>query len=67
MLVAFEANAAEKTLVFRVVATSPAPERGQEKPFPGWPTVSAIKDASGYELYDVEIGRDANHRPAYVA
>jgi hypothetical protein len=54
----------ESTLVLRVVATGPT--WGQE-PIPGWPTASPIKQAPGYSLYDLEIGRDAGNNPRYVA
>jgi len=51
------------TLVVRVVQTSPV--WGQEPQF-SWPDASPVKDAPGYSLYDVEIGRDANYVPIYV-
>ncbi len=44
----------EKTVVIRVVGTNTA--WGQEQK-PGWPNASPVKDAPGYSLYDLEIGR----------
>jgi hypothetical protein len=56
--------ATESTVVLRVVDTSAA--WGQEAR-PGWPSASPVKDAAGYSLYDLEIGRDPGLNPTYVA
>lgn len=52
------------TIIIRVVGTSP--DWGQE-PRRSWPDSAPVKNAPGYRLYDLEIGRDASFTPTYVS
>lgn len=52
------------TLVVRVVGTSPS--WGQES-VPAWQTAAPIKTDDEYRLLDLEIGRNAENRPVYIA
>jgi len=59
-----------KTVVIRVVGTNPAWGQGEGA---SWPDASPVKDAAGYSLYDLEIGRtdgltpEVWKPPVYVA
>ena len=59
----FTAGVPSSTVVIRVVGTNPS--WGQE-PIPGWPNASPVKDAPGYSLYDLEIGRNSNNVATYL-
>lgn len=52
----------ESTLVIRTVGTGPS--WGQE-PVPAWQGAAPIKNAPGYKLYDLELGRGGDNQIAY--